>query len=433
MSTQTDNATRELLDAAGNPGGLEAVFGQYKNSKGPFYHALAQATSELRQQVEELSKKKASLQAECGRLQDQSNSKAAQCTEIDKRVKVSTQQLSQAQTSLSQIQGLLDEAHGLKKLGFTEQHLAQLRELLTQLATSSGAKPKETIDQFFRHVSSYQELVSLQEEAGRVRSLASKAKAETDRWQAEAKAAEARCKARKTTIDLTERLVALGVKEQDIPSWVAILNSAGISPEGLADTLTKYASLHELCNSRKQLVAKLDSQVMGLNAQVKALSQERQKVSEVIQAIREEALAEVHQAGQEVLMGLRNLEARFQEYGALREQVGDLKAETTLARALRSGDPEVWRGIGPQGAYTLLNAVLMWARSREFNPQLPATEVIQRWSSSIYQKVRFGDLVAWAMSGLPEAERSNKSQRQMPQGDKEPATTKATLVARRVS
>jgi len=57
MNTLTNEITRELLDAVGNPAGLEAVFQQHSHSKGPFYHALAQATASLTEHFSTLAQK----------------------------------------------------------------------------------------------------------------------------------------------------------------------------------------------------------------------------------------------------------------------------------------------------------------------------------------------------------------------------------------
>ncbi|MCZ6580020.1 MAG: hypothetical protein O6840_00120 [Nitrospirae bacterium] len=42
--------TQELLDAADDPLGLEEVFRRHSHSKGPFYGALAEATTQLQRQ-----------------------------------------------------------------------------------------------------------------------------------------------------------------------------------------------------------------------------------------------------------------------------------------------------------------------------------------------------------------------------------------------
>ena len=48
-------------------------------------------------------------------------------------------------------------------------------------------------------------------------------------WQAESKIAEAKCKARKTSIEFADKLIAQGIKQNDLPHWDRIILKAGIT------------------------------------------------------------------------------------------------------------------------------------------------------------------------------------------------------------
>ena len=52
MTTLTQTITSELLDAVDDDGALKAVLQRHSRSKGPLYHALAQASSEMQQRLQ---------------------------------------------------------------------------------------------------------------------------------------------------------------------------------------------------------------------------------------------------------------------------------------------------------------------------------------------------------------------------------------------
>ena len=51
MITKKKTITNELLDAVGDPSGLEEIFRHHRGSKGPFYLGLADATTQLQQRL----------------------------------------------------------------------------------------------------------------------------------------------------------------------------------------------------------------------------------------------------------------------------------------------------------------------------------------------------------------------------------------------
>ena len=66
MATVKETIRQQLLEAASNPDGLEAVLRKHSGSKGPLYLALAEATSQLRGRLE----KTASEVAEADKRRD---------------------------------------------------------------------------------------------------------------------------------------------------------------------------------------------------------------------------------------------------------------------------------------------------------------------------------------------------------------------------
>ena len=275
------------------------------------------------------------------------------------------------------------------------------------MASATGNKSQDAVALFFTEVDRYKGIMSLELEKKGAEVAAAKAKAEVETWRAEAKAAEARAHARRSSIDLADKLLAQGIKEGDLPHWAGILASAGIPPEALAKALEQCASVETLVHSRRKRADELEGQVAELESQVKALTQERDGIQAAIQAVREGGLSEVRQLGDGVVAGLKDLDERVQEFGRLREQLGNLGAEATLAHALRSCDPELWRPVSPETIMTLLGAALTWAQVRDFNPSLQPPEQVRRASPFLnsWTTVTFSGLLQWAATGLVTADR----------------------------
>jgi chromosome segregation ATPase len=384
-----------------NPAELQKVFGQYSHTKGPFYHALAQATASLTERFNAVSENCTVAENRCQERRQETESAEQQLSRLEQVHAAKIKELATLDGKLKGKKKLLDQATALDGLHFGPGELSRLHALLVKMAASQGASPKEAVSLFFELVDNCQSVVSLELEENRAVIAVSKEKANLERWQAEAKAAEAKAKARKSSIDLADRLLAQGVKEGDLPQWTRTLSKSGVTPENLAQTLERYASLEALILDRQKRSDELESEVASLEGQEKALQQANAGTHAAIQAVREMALAEVQQAGQDLAANLKGLDAKVQELGALGEQLGDLREEAALARAFRAADPELWGTVTSEGIHALLNAVLMWARVKGFDPQLSPPDTIQHglllpsWS-----RVNFTDLVRWAAAAL---------------------------------
>jgi len=308
MTTLTNTITQELLDAVDNPAELDAVLKKHSHSKGPLYHAVAQATTRLQQQLRDDSTEISQIRAKGKELRDQAHTLENHCRELEVKGQSLEEKTRQAEASLVKVNELLDQVKALRGLGFGPDELSRLHDLLAGIATSQGTKPENAVGAFFRHVSQYESIVSLEMGKKQAEIARDKAKAEAERWQAEAKAAEAKAKARKTTIDFADKLLAQSVKEGDIPHWTLILSKGGVNPECLVLALEQFSSLENLCKDRQEQVKKLETQVKELTSQLEALNEERQQVSAAIGAIRETALAEIERTAQETLQDLNSLQ-----------------------------------------------------------------------------------------------------------------------------
>lgn len=412
MGTLTETITSELLDAMDSPGGPEVVLTRYSRSKGPLYSALARATDSLTQRlstvIEKTRKAEHEYQAqeqqarkEYQESQDQIKAKKLQLNRLQQQCETKAKELMALDEKLDQRKELLDQAESLAKLGFGLAELVRLRELLAQVASSKGVPAQEGIAQFFHTVEGYENIVSMDLEAKRAQVALEEAKANAGRWQAEAKAAEAKTKVRKTSIDVTEKLLAHGVKESDLPVWTRILAKSGVSPEGLAQSLEQHASLEKLCLDRQQRADKLEAQARELDSQVKALNAERQQLTAAIGAVKEEALAAMECVSQKALEHVEALSAKGKEYGELERAAAGLEHDLTLARAFKSQDTKLWQQVPRRAVQELLTGLVVWSRSdRGHNPSVPVPAFLSsRTYFYSWEGLRLEDLLLWALSG----------------------------------
>ena len=125
--------------------------------------------------------------------------------------------------------------------------------------------------------------------------------------------AEAKSKARKISIDFAEKLIAWGIKQNDLPRWDRIITKAGIKPEKLAKALEQYGSLEELYQHRQAEEQKLWITISELKSQVKTLTEERQKIRTDISIVRKETLAGIVNMSKKTLETMDNLAAKSEE------------------------------------------------------------------------------------------------------------------------
>lgn len=403
MVTLTEKITQQLLDAADDPAGLEAVFQQHGHSKGPLYSALAQATATLKDRFPDLAQKCKGAETECQEYRQQGKEAKEGLTSLEEARAAKAKELAELEEKAEEKKELLKRARALTEMGFGSDELSRLHGLLAQVAATTGNKSREAVALFFSEIDRYQSIMSLELETKGAEVATAKAKAEAETSRAEAKAAEARAKARRSSIDLADKLLARGIKEDDLPRWTLILSKGGIAPEQLAQALERLASVECLVQSRQKRADELEGQIAKLGSQVKALTREREGMQAAIQAVREGALVEVRKAREGVVASLKDLDDKVREVGGLREQLGSLRAEVTLAHALRDPDPNAWRAVSPDSIIALLGGVLAWARARDFNPKLPPPEQVRQPSLGPWITVPFSGLLQWAGSGLMTA------------------------------
>ncbi len=410
--TLTQTITEELLNYLGEPGGIEQVLQKYSRSKGPLYSALASATVEMRQRISHLQQQIREAEAKSGPLKNEVANMERTRDELQERVLGLEDQLDDCERRLEEASGILSRVDRLARCGFGEEELNRLHELLALIAAESGSMPEESVAQFFETVARYETVVSLGLETKRSETRAAQAKSEADRWGAESQLNEAKSKARTSAIDLTEKLMAQGVKTEDLPQWQRILKTAGTSAESLASSLENYASLEALAKDLQQRSETLQEQVSKLETQTAALTKERDGVYSAVQALREKALKEVKAAGQQISREIKEVGARAQEYiegialagasyGNLRDEAADLRELVGVAKNLRSGNPEDWQSTPRGTVQGLLVGITIWAQAEGRNVDVaPPAAILGRSPIYAYSRMRVCDALIWALSGI---------------------------------
>ena len=202
-----------------------------------------------------------------------------------------------------------------------------------------------------------------------------------------------------------EELQALGFGQTELKTMSETLAGIGSDPTTAAATfvaaVNEYQSLDALTRGQSEEEAKLHD----LRSQVEALTQERKGLTAAISAVRDEALAQVAEAGRQAK---ENVDAQFKagvEYAKLSQQAEALGNWVEVGKVLSSGNPESWRELPVEVIQHLLVVALRWAEADGHDTEVPPPDMIARKNVLLkYQPLRLSDVVAWAWAGLPRHE-----------------------------
>ena len=334
----------ELLDCGDGPV-LKQVMDRYAKSKGPLYSALAEATSALRHRLEATHKQNVKMEFQRDSLADQIEALVERQETLEEQVSDLQGKVFEGEIQLGEVYELLERGKLLEQFGFGEEELEQLQGMLSQIADSQEIPAEEAVAQFFETASRFGPLVSLELETRQAETRAADSKGEAERWETLAQQAEEGCNARRSTIDAVERMLDLGISEEDLSHWKNILIGAGKSNEELSASLVQYGSLEALVEARQHKADELQAQTPKLEAQVKSLTTQRDNAGAAVQAVKEKALQEVVEAGNQAAEKIQAvgesahclveaLHTTGMSYGDLREEAAALKEYVMVARAL---------------------------------------------------------------------------------------------------
>ena len=217
--------------------------------------------------------------------------------------------------------------------------------------------------------------------------------------------ASARVQEAEQLIAHADELQVLGFGQTELKAMSETLTGIGSDPtEAVATFLAavnEYQSLDALTQGQSEEEAKLQ----GLRSQVEALTQERKGLTAAISEVREEALAQVAQAGRQAK---ENVDAQFKagaEYAKLKQQAEALGNWVEVGKVLSSGNPGSWRQLPVEVIQHLLMVVLRWSEADGHDTEVPPPEMIVKKNVLLrYQPLRLSDVISWAWAGLPRHE-----------------------------
>lgn len=402
MTTRKETVTRELLDSVNDPSGLEAVFERHRQSKGPFYLALAEATSQIQQRLRQAGENLSGLETKKDQLEEFIEALEARHGELEEKESVLVERVARAEERLVLAEEPLGKARALESQGFGEMELTRLNELLGQAAASHGLATEQGVVRFFETVKDYTRVLSFELETSLAETRTATAKAEAKRWEAEAKSKEAHSKARIATINTVVRLLEKGVREKDFRQWERIIERAGVSAESVAKELERYGSLEKLCEERNRRSDELHGHVGQAEARLRALSKEEGAVKASIGAIRDGALKEMEQIGRQARQHLEGLLVSLKDYGELQQAADALKEDISVARAFKSLDAGEWAKVPRYSIQRMMLGVILWGKADGRNRMLAPPEPVRQRTRSLttWHQVSLTDLMLWALSGV---------------------------------
>jgi hypothetical protein len=445
--TLTEEIYEKLMTAANDPVATEKVFHEYGGSKGPFYIALAKATTSKKEHLKEITQKCADADKAFQEKQEQIIVVDQKLSGINQQIGMKIKNKEVLDLKIAEKQTLLDEVNTIATLGFGTKQLYQLHEVLLKMAATQGVKTAEAALLFFNQLSNYQDLISLELEVKGAQVAVEKAKADVEFWQIQAKNAEAKSKARQIAVDFSESFIAAGVKQNDIPHWDRIITKAGVKPEKLANALEQYGFLEKLCQHRMEEEQKLGIKIKELTGQVKTLMGERQEVSDSINILRKEAVTEMVNISQKALGTIDNLAVKTEEsinlqrnkagetieavqqnnqaafeaisnkalenmkllmteaarHADLEYQSGILASELVIARALKTQKPEYWKKMPFHSIREMLQGIIMWSSvGGDHNPALmkPSYPLSSKISFYSNRSASMDEVLQWVISNI---------------------------------
>jgi hypothetical protein len=204
-----------------------------------------------------------------------------------------------------------------------------------------------------------------------------------------------------SVIDLAQDLLARGVKADDFISWSAVIEKAGVAVEELVESLEEYSGIEALSAARQARSEALQTLVSGLEAQVKALGQERDDAHEAIVAVKDNALKEVKAAQQQATKHVDAILRDATAYGDLKREAAELGELIDAARVLKSGDLELWKSLPREVIQHALMGSINWARGEGRDIQVQAPSAVTHVDSFLaFMHLSLSQVLLWGLSGV---------------------------------
>ena len=309
---------------------------------------------------------------------------------------------NKARRELASRNALLEQLHRLEAWGFDIERLGELHAFTSRIAADRGAVPADGAAEVFSFLARYEGIASLDLEARRAERRVEEARAEAERWIAEAKNRQAQTKVRVTVIDTLERLLAGGVSESDIARWDSVVKKAGASPAELTKGLVQWGSVEKLAQESQRRLAEVENAEGEASARLGILRKFELQITEAIRVVRDEGVHRVASTAASLIGSIQRLESAALEYGRLEQGAAIFWRELAVVRAILSSTPEGLRQIPRATIQVWLSTMIKWVQTVGYNPAVDMPPVVREaWHSSLLTStLSVEHLLMWALHGL---------------------------------
>lgn len=399
--TKTEMAAAEMIEAL-QTGDMDVTWQRYADSRSVLYAAAGVALEWARAQLEERglaldasTHQRAAHEKEITRSSAERDRASAELEHV-------SGELNKARRELASRNALLEQLHRLEAWGFDVERLGELHSFTSRIAADQGTVPEDGAAEVFAFLSRYEGIASLDLEARRAERRVQEARAEAERWIAEAKSRQAQTKVRVTVIDTLERLLTEGVNEADIARWDRILRKVGSSPAELTRGLAQWGSVEKLAEESQRRLATIESAEVDASARLAILRKFELQITEAIRAVQDEGVDKVASTAASVLVSIQRLESAALDYGRLEQGAAMFWRELAVARAILASTPENLRKISRATVQLWLSTMIKWVQAVDYNPAVAMPPVVQSaWLSSVFTStLSVEHLLMWAFHGL---------------------------------
>jgi predicted nucleic acid-binding Zn-ribbon protein len=419
--TVTDVIYSELMNGIKTGLDYDQIRLKWEKSKGPFYNALqmvfANAGVELMNlqteqkgwQERKVAAKNnlARLKTEYKSVETQIDDKKKVCKSWEQKASLAKGQAEKLDAELGAKAELLDRVLELQKIGFQTKDLQHLHDVLVEVGSKRGLKPKEAIASFFADLKDYDTKSGFANELTRITAIATTEKLEAKKWQAEKEDLARKYRGIKEAVCATESLLKQGIKPEQIVSWNKIVAAIGGIDE-LSRDVSQYKTLKETIAVQNKALQNLNLKKEHLEGEITTLNEQKSGIEGAIEILSHQGTERIAAAENEALSEIRALVKELRDevkfIGEAKAEAGALKRELSYAKYFTSNNDEALEVAGKGLPDACLGIVAKWCRLKNVYCKTKAPHSVQSryYGISSYEEVALPDLITWAQSGLAE-------------------------------
>jgi chromosome segregation ATPase len=419
--TVTDVIYGELLNGPKTGLDYDQIRRKWEKSKGPFYNALQMVFANtgvelgnlsvelkaLQEEKEAAGKKLVKLESDLKSVETQVEAKIKLCQSWEQKASLVKGQADKLDAELGGKAELIGQVRELQKMGFHMEHFQQLRDVLVEIGTRGGLKPKDAIDSFFTDLRDYDAKSGFANEVKRFSAIAETRKLEAKKWQAEKENLERKYREIKEAVCATESLLKQGVKPEQIVGWNKVVMTVGGFDE-LSKDLSQYKTIKEMVAAQNKAIQSVKMEKKQLEGQIASLKEQKAGIEGAIKTLSEQGVERIAMAKDKALseIGLlvEELRNEVKFIGDAKAEAGSLKGELAYARYFATNNDEALRTAGKELVEACLHVVAKWCGLKKVYCKTRAPDSIRSryYGISSYEEVALPDLIKWAQSALAE-------------------------------